>query len=226
MTDALPPPPTATAGDKAIGVALAVLGEFPGGSTVVGILQETFGTAYSRRQDAWLRCLWEALVELQARGIDVKALGDRPDFVTAVHDATRIAMGEHLEAKLDQLKAVLINAATHEPDPIADMWTLRYLRWIDELEPAHVAVLAFGVDPRGWLEKHGKPAQDFLSGGRRAVFDQAGWPYAPDLIELILEDLGRLQLGGPGTGMVSGHAMYDPWTTPRGRRFLEWLSTV
>lgn len=226
MTDELAPPPTASVGDKAIGVAFAVLGEFPCGSTVVGLLQEIFGVSYARRHDAWLRKMYELLVELQARGIDVEALGERPDFVTAVHDATRIALGEHLEEKLDQLKAVLLNAATHPPDPISDLWTLRYLRWIDDLEPAHVAILAFGVDPRAWLEAHGKPTEDFHSGGRRAVFDQAQWPYAPDVIELILEDLARLQLGGPGSGMVTGRSMYDPWISARGRRFLDWLSIV
>ncbi len=226
VTDELPPPPRAGAGDKAIGVALAVLSEFPGGSTVVGLLQEIFGVPYARRHDAWLRKMYELLVELHARGVDVEGLGERSDFVTAVHDATRIALGEHLEEKLEQLKAVLLNAAIHPPDPIADMWTLRYLRWIDELEPAHVAVLAFGVDPRGWLEAHGKPIGEFYSGGRRTVFDQAQWPYATDVIELILEDLARLQLGTPGAGMVTGRSMYDPWISPRGRRFLDWLSVV
>lgn len=224
--ESITPPPVSTAGDKAIGVALAVLGEFPGGSTVVGLLQEIFGVPYSRRHDAWLRRMYELLVDLQARGVDVGHLGDRPEFVTAVHDATRIALGEHLEEKLDLLKAVLFNAAIKNPDPTSDLWTLRYLRWIDELEPVHITILAFGVDPRCWLEAHGKPTQDFLTGPRRAVFDQAEWPYATDVIDLVLEDLARLQLGSPGSGMVTGQAMYDPWISARGRRFLDWLSIV
>ncbi|MDO8389300.1 MAG: hypothetical protein Q7V57_02345 [Actinomycetota bacterium] len=128
MTDAaLPPPPTSTAGDKTIGIALAALSEFPGGGTVVALLDQIFGTPYARRHDAWLRKMHELLLDLDARGIDLNTLGDRPDFVTAVHEATRIALGEHLEAKLDQLKAVLLNAATHEADSITDLWTLRYL---------------------------------------------------------------------------------------------------
>lgn len=227
MADAvLPPPPTPTTGDKAIGVALAALGEFPGGGTVVALLDQIFGTPYARRHDAWLRRMHELLIALDARGIDVTTLGGRPDFVTAVHDATRVALGEHLEVKLDQLKAVLLNAATHDPDPISDMWTLRYLRWIDELEPAHVEILAFGVDPPGWLNAHGKETPVFMSGGRRHVFDLAQWPYAADVVELVLDDLGRLQLGGPGSAMVTGGAMYDPWISPRGRRFLDWLAIV
>ncbi|MFL6144346.1 MAG: hypothetical protein ACJ72N_21095 [Labedaea sp.] len=222
--DPIPPPPTATTREKAHGVALAILGEFPGGSTVVGILDQIFGAPYARRHEAWLRKMHELLIELDARGIDLEGLGERPEFVTAVHDATRIALGEHLEAKLDLLKAVLLNAATHPPDPITDMWTLRYLRWIDELEPAHVTILAFGVDPRGWLEAQGKETPDYISGGRRTVFDLAQWPYAPDVIDLILEDLARLQLGSLSAGMVTGRAMYDPWISNRGSRFLEWLA--
>jgi hypothetical protein len=220
----IPPPPHPTARDKSVGVALAILGEFPGGSTVVGLLNNIFGVPYARRHEAWLRKMHELLVALDARGIDLDGLGDRPEFVTAVHDATRIALGEHIEEKLDLLRAVLINAATHPPDPIANMWTLRYLRWIDELEPAHVAILAFGADPRGWLEAHRKDTPDYASGPRRTVFDLAQWPYAADMIELILDDLARLQLGGPGSGMVTGRAMYDPWISDRGRRFLDWLS--
>ena len=174
MTDeALPPPPSPTAGDKAIGVAVALVSEFPGGGTVVALLDQIFGTPYARRHDAWLRKMHELLLGLEARGVDIGTLGDRPEFVTAVHEATRVALGEHLEAKLDQLKAVLLNAATHPADTVTDMWTLRYLRWIDELEPAHVEILAFGVDPRSWLESHGKETPDYMNGGRRVVFDLA-----------------------------------------------------
>lgn len=220
------PPPEPTATDRAVSVALAVLSEFPGGSTVVGVLNEIFGLPYERRHEAWLRRMHALLAELQSRGFDLIELGNRPEFVTAVHDATRIALGEHLEQKLDQLKAVLLNVAIHEPDTIADLWALRYLRWIDELEPVHIEILAFGIDPRSWLESHGKRTEDFVSGPRRAVFDQADWPYPKDLIDLVVEDLGRLGLGSVGSGMVSGQAMYSPWISDRGKRFLDWLTIV
>ncbi|MDO8389301.1 MAG: hypothetical protein Q7V57_02350 [Actinomycetota bacterium] len=82
------------------------------------------------------------------------------------------------------------------------------------------------MDPRSWLEAHGKETPDFRGGGRRHVFDLARWSYAPDVIDLILDDLRRLQLGEPGSGMVSGRSMYDPWISQRGLRFLDWLTIV
>lgn len=222
----MPPPPTPTSADKAASVALAVLAEFPGGSTVVGLLDAIFGAPYARRHEAWLRRMHELLVELQDRDIDLVGLGDRPEFVTAVHDATRIALGEHIDTKLDLLKAVLFNVAVRPPDAVGDLWAQRYLRWIDELEPMHIAILNFGVDPRTWLIDHQKATPEFMTGGRRHVFDLAEWPYPADVVDLVLEDLGRLKLGSPGSGMVTGRAMYDRWITDRGQRFLDWLTIV
>ncbi len=224
--DTITRPPTPTGADKAMSVALAVLAEFPGGTTVVGLLNEIFGVPYARRHEAWLRRMQEVLVELQNRDLDVANLGDRPEFVTAVHDATRIALGEHIEAKLDLLKAVLFNVAVRAPDTLGDLWAQRYLCWIDELEPMHIAILHFGVDPKKWLMEHQKASPEFMTGGRRHVFDLAEWPYPADVVDLVLEDLAALKLGSPGSGMVTGRAMYDPWITDRGQRFLDWLTIV
>jgi len=226
VTDSLEPPPKPSAAERASEVLRASAGEIPIAGTVVAALVQVFGTSYQQRQDEWTRRLWEVVSSLQTRGIDLDGLTQREEWVTAVHDASRIALGEHLAAKLDMLQAVLLNAATRPPDPIADLWTLRYMRWIDELEPIHVELLAFGVDPRVWLEEHGKQTPEFMSGGRRHVFDLAEWSYPPDVIDLALDDLARLQLGSPGTGMVTGGAMYNPWISERGRRFLDWLTFV
>jgi hypothetical protein len=129
--------------------------------------------------------------------------------VTAVHDASRIAMGEHIEEKLDMLKAVLFNAAARVPDEVSDLWTLRYLRWVDELEPQHIAVLRFGLDPRSWLTEAGVDLPEFMSGPRSEVLKLANFPFPVEHMELILEDLRAFRLGDVGSGMVTGRSMYD-----------------
>lgn len=221
----LPPPPTAKASDKALAVAAAFIGEFPGGSTVAGLLQQVFGEPFARRQEAWLRTLHSLFVELTNRGIDVDELADTPAFVTALHDATRVAAGEHLEAKLDLLKAVLFNTATRPSDPTADLWTLRYLAWVDELDPAHIVVLTFGNDPRGWLKAHVMQTPPIRGGTHLDVFGLAGM-FDEDTRNLILDDLESRGLGSPRSTFVTGPAVYDPWITDRGRRFLDWLTIV
>jgi hypothetical protein len=124
------------------------------------------------------------------------------------------------------LKAILFNAATHVPDEVSDLWTLRYLRWVDELEPQHIAVLRFGLDPRGWLSEAGVDMPEYMSGPRSEVLKLASLPIPVEQMELILEDLRAFRLGDVGSGTVTGRSMYDPWVTDRGRRFLEWLTVV
>lgn len=226
MAEKVEPPPTATARDRLVEIASSAAGEFPLAGTVVEVLRQIFGTAYEHRREAWLRRLYDLVVELDERGVDVGALAGRPAFVTAVHNASRIAMGEHIEEKLDMLKAVLFNAATRVPDEVSDLWTLRYLRWVDELEPQHIAVLRFGLDPRSWLTEAGADVPEFMSGPRTEVLKLANFPFPVEQMELILEDLRALRLGDVGSGMVTGRSMYDPWITDRGRRFLEWLTVV
>lgn len=226
MAEKVEPPPTPTARDRLVEIASSAAGEFPLAGTVVEVLRQIFGTAYEHRREAWLRRLYELVVELDERGVDVDALAGRQAFVTAVHDASRIAMGEHIEEKLDMLKAVLFNAATRVPDDVSDLWTLRYLRWVDELEPQHIAVLRFGLDPRSWLTEAGVDMPEFISGPRSEVLRLASFPFPVEQMELILEDLRAVGLGDVGSGMVTGRSMYDPWVTNRGRRFLEWLTVV
>lgn len=85
--------------------------------------------------------IYKLVIELGDRGVDVNELAARPEFVTALHDATRIALGEHLLQKLDMLISILHSAADRPADRVADIVTLRYLRWVDEFEPEHVLLM-------------------------------------------------------------------------------------
>ena len=90
MAEKVEPPPTATARDRLVEIASSAAGEFPLAGTVVEVLRQIFGTAYEHRREAWLRRLYDLVVELDERGVDVDALAGRPAFVTAVHNGRTI----------------------------------------------------------------------------------------------------------------------------------------
>ena len=52
-------------------------GEFPLAGTVVEVLRQVFGTAYEHRREAWIRRLYELVVELDERGVDALERGQR-----------------------------------------------------------------------------------------------------------------------------------------------------
>jgi hypothetical protein len=225
VSEPLEPPPTSTAAERAAQVLIASASEVPIAGTIVTALVQIFGASYQVRLDDWNRHLWAAVIELQERDVLADAM-QRPEWLTAVHDATRIALGEHLEEKLDMLQAILINVATHAPERAADSLALRYLRWIDELEPEHIALL------RG----------AGLDGAFAAVdsFDELA-PDAMDRRVMLVEDLqsrGLLTSNLPARLMVDEKVYLLAETGPtsrreeadgvtdRGRRFLDWLAVM
>ncbi|MFT4616080.1 MAG: hypothetical protein ACI9CV_000036 [Ilumatobacter sp.] len=225
MTDDLTAPPEPTAVDKAIEVAAAFAGEFPGFGTAVELIRQIFGTPFERRHQEWVQVVYEIMVELRDRDVDIDDLAARPEFISALHDASRIALGEHLEKKLEMLEAILINADVRPRDSISDLWTLRCLRWVDELEPQHVELMRFGRAPMEWLAAAGIKS-NFAGGSKRAILDLAGLPYPKEQLDLVLEDLEQLRLAQSLGGTMTRQGMESPWVTERGLRFLDWLTIV
>jgi hypothetical protein len=138
---ALASPPSPSAGDRTREIIKAAAGEFPIAGTVVTALYELFGTSYEERQHAWLVALHATVSELEHRGLEFEQIARRADFITAVHEASRIALGTHLESKLDMLKNVLVSAATAEIGRNTELRALRFLALVDDLEPEHIIVL-------------------------------------------------------------------------------------
>lgn len=225
VTDDLTAPPVPTAADKVIEVAAAFAGEFPGFGTAVELIRQVFGTPFERRHQAWVQVVYEMMVELRDRDVNIDDLAARPEFISALHDASRIALGEHLEVKLEMLKAILFNAAVRPSDSISDLWTLRYLRWVDELEPQHIELMRFGRAPMKWLAAAGIKS-NLAAGSKRAILDLAGLPYPKEQVDLVLEDLEQLRLAHGLGGTMTQQGMESPWVTERGLRFLDWLTIV
>lgn len=218
---------------------------------MVELWRQWMPTAYEQRWSAWTLKLYELAVDLEARQIDIEGrLRDRPGFVTAIHDATRIALGEHLEAKLEMLKMVLLRSALSNGDRTADLTTLRFLRLVDELEPEHVLLLRrcardIGSFPTGErttvVVGMGEDLED-------AVAFVAEVEKVPDHVTLLrnLEAFHLVERKPPRRGpefveLRDGGVRFDPgdiyeqWEEPTfanldltdlGSQFLDWLSVI
>jgi hypothetical protein len=99
------------------------------------------------------------------------------------------------------------------PDRPADLLTLRFLRFVDELDPEHFVVLRYLQDPGGWYERQGIARQAFMAGGRRTILDGAQLPVSGVTLDVVLADLGERRLANVGglSGMVTGPSMWTRW---------------
>ncbi len=71
----------------------------------------------------WFVKLWEVIVDIADRQErSVEKVVSSPSFQSAVLQASRIAFGQHVEAKLDMLKAVLQHHAFEPERPDVITW--------------------------------------------------------------------------------------------------------
>jgi hypothetical protein len=203
----------------------AAIAAFPLGGSVVTLLDAVIAPSLAKRRDSWLRMLGERLDRLEAKveGFGVEDLADDELFVSAVMEASRIAVGTELEAKLKMLANCLERLAMPDRD-IGDFLAMRFLAFVDELRPEHFLVLCYTADPRGWYQARGLPAPNLVMGPRRALLTKAGLPVAGDELDLVLRDLADRGLANDGWGvMVSENGLWDPLATDLGRQLLDFV---
>jgi hypothetical protein len=194
----------------------------PLAGTAREVVEAVFGSPLAKRQQAWFEKVASAIRELHR----LHAPLDSPEFVSAVVHASRIAQGTHLEKKLEMLKAAIIHAAF--PDRPADLLTMRFLRFVDELDPEHFIVLRYLQDPPGWYQTHGIPRTEYLTGGRDAILQGAQLPLDPLAQELVLADLGERRLANVGglSGMVTGASMWDALASSLGNQLIDFVTYI
>lgn len=116
---------------------------------VGGPLQTLIGAVLTpsidKRRDQWLQEVDLLLRRIQGVLGSLDRLRDDDLFVTAVVEATRIALGTHLEEKIELLRNSLLNLAL---DPERDdFMAMRLLRFVEELSPEHFVYLEWACDP-------------------------------------------------------------------------------
>lgn len=219
-SEPLPALPERSAADTFAELGRAAVAQVPlVGGPGVELFRQLVGTGLDRRRDEWLRRLAD-LVEQLRRVVDVDQLSSSDGFVSAVVVASQLAIGQHLEEKLEMLKAVLFNAAVRAGEPRADVIAVRFLRLVDELELDHIDLLRVGSEDT-----------DFTA---LRPFDELDRDER-ELRRLLVSDLERLDLlsGSLPRHVISGFAANlttegasDDGITPLGQMFLRWLSIV
>jgi hypothetical protein len=212
--------------DRVHAVARAGAGSVPlVGAAAQVLLEEVLPSAIERRRDAWFRRLGGLVDDLNDRleDFDPASLADNDLFLSATFEASRIAMGTHLEAKLDLLKNCLARLVL--PNEMDDFVALRFLGFVDELSPEHFVVLAYAADPPGWFEAKQLQRPNITGGARRAIADAACLPAEGDVLAIVLRDLGQHGLATPESlsGMVSEQGLWDAWATDLGRLLLGFV---
>jgi len=146
--------------------------------------------------------------------------------VTAVLEATRIAMRTHQEEKLEALRNMVINSAL--PNSLDDVKNSIFLGMIDTLTPLHIIVLKYlnypassfratGGDPRN--VGNGSLLQQLLAEYPRLKGQEA-------LCNIAVADLHRAGLVRPDSlgGIIGGSGRVTPNTSPLGKEFLSMIS--
>lgn len=229
MSGDLEPYPEAGLRDYARSGVEAGIAAIPviGGSLQV-LADVVIAPSLTKRRDVWLRKLHELMVELEEKveGFDAASLAGDEVFVSAVADASRIAMGTHLEEKLELLKNCLAHMAVSESRD--DFLDLQLFRFVDELTPEHFVVLQYMNSPGAWYDAKGLARPSLAMGSPRHLMNEAGMPVVGVSLEIVLRDLsdrGLANTSSIGTTMT-GEGAWQSLSTDLGRELLNFVSTV
>jgi hypothetical protein len=138
--------PKPSNGDKLHALAKAGISLIPiVGGPGVELFQYVVQPPLEKRRTAWMEQVGEKLRELEERGLDLSALQDNEQFITAVMQASAAAIRTHQQAKLDALKNAIVNIALGDtPD---ETFQHLLLGFIDEFTEMHFRLLAFAKAP-------------------------------------------------------------------------------
>jgi len=226
MTDGLEQYPSPRIRDHARAGVQAAVSTLPFGGTVNQLIDAVMAPSIERRQTRWFKQLADIVDELKGRfdDFDFEQLADNEVFVTAVLDASRIAVTTHREEKLALLRNVLLRLAI-ESD-CDEFLALQMLRFVDELEPEHFIVLRYCADPGGWYDANEIDRSHLVQSSLRAVMNGARLPVTGQGLEIVRRDLsdhGLVNFDG-FTVTVSGNSMWRPPATELGRSLLEFVA--
>ena len=184
---------------------------------------------YVKRERIWVQAVADDMQRLTDRveTIEVEQLAENDRFVTTMMQATEVALRTYEEEKLDVLRHACIHSAL-ATEEFAEQYERAFVRYIDELSPLHLQVLAYLADPYGWFDRHAIEKQHFMAAPRLAAFALALPELHADeeLRELVLRELAQRGLADTGmlSGIVSENAVYTPVVSEHGRRFLAFIA--
>jgi hypothetical protein len=198
------------------------------GSPIAVVLGLVMGYGYNKRMEQWRDAVAEAITDLQERmdkPLDLNALAEDPDFLDTLVAATRAAQGTSREEKLRALKNAVANSLL--PSAPDDDLRLRFIRIVDEMTPAHMLVLRFLDDPRGWYDEHSEvETPNIMAGGKSSIIDPAFPTIHKEHMTRLLGDLSRWELASANYNTVMTAAgVWASSTSDLGKRLLAYINT-
>jgi hypothetical protein len=186
-----------------------------------------------KRREDWLIELATAVVELQRQHEQLTAeyLSQHPVFITAVMEATTIAVRTHREDHLSYLRNMVLNAALPEaPD---DDTQKMFFRMADEFTSWHITILEF-FKQSNWYVTMGYelPMKGFPDDAVQKlveIFPQLNGKHTftnrivNDLIDWRLLSIDNLSLSHADTVIVVRHNFDPEIVTDLGREFLGFI---
>jgi hypothetical protein len=223
-------PPKKTKGDAAHAVVKAVVGAIPTAGSAASVLMETvFAPPLKRRREKWFEQLADVIEELQAKvaGLTPEMLSKNELFVTVSLEATQIALRNHQEEKLKALRNAVLHSVL--PGSPEEQLQLMYLRFIDELAPTHLVVLAVLNNPVNWMEQNHVAYPAWGMGGVSTVIEHCvpALRGRREVCEMVVRDLQARGLVLQGQFLnvtMSGQGMVQSRTTEIGRAFLTHIT--
>ncbi len=223
--------PDSKGAERKLGLAKAALSVLPVlGGAAAELLDLVIRPRIEQRQTDWLNSLAEDLANLESRidGFQVNDLAGQPAFVSAVLQASAIALRNHDEEKLAALRNAVLNVAVSST-PGEDEHEL-FISLIDAFTPWHLRISAFLADKKAIAQKRAKlPFPGWYMGGVSTVLEHV-YPELQgrrDFYDLIVADLHRAGIATIDSlhtmGTVDGY-MLAKQSSDIGNRFLTFIT--
>lgn len=198
------------------------------GGSLQALADVVIAPSLTKRRDRWFEKLHQLMTELAEKvdGFDPVSLAGDEVFVTAVADASRIAMGTHLNEKLELLKNCLAHMAIDETRD--DFLDLQLFRFVEELSPEHFIVLQYLANPGAWFDAKGLVRPSFTMGSHGHLMDAARMPVVGVALEIVLRDLSDRALANTQSmrTTMTGEGAWQSLTTSLGTELLDFVSSV
>lgn len=220
--------PEAQARDHIRSVSEAAVSAIPVvGSSVVELMEVLLAPSIGKRRDTWARELSSLIEELDAHQVTPEDLATDEDWISALFEASRAALGTHVELKLRMLRSLLTRMAIDKPRDSEQVIVRRFIRFVEELDEEHFLVLRYGSDPKAWFDAMGEQrgATPQSLGSRKAAFERAGLGLegaSRDIVLSDLDDRGLIQKGML-SGMTTSGASLDSFSTDLGDELIAWV---
>ena len=131
------------------------------GGSAAELFQLVIQPPLERRRVAWMVAVGEKLRELEARGEELGELSENEEFVSAVMQASYIALRTHQQEKLEALRNAVLNTAVGQaPDEALQHM---FFHWVDSFSALHLRILKVFLAP--------SPEPGHMTGSLRAVLE-------------------------------------------------------